>query len=167
MTIFPKCLLIAALSLSAAVAAPQKTRGGTDADERQVTAFRLSMDNFNKFGNASAALMKVTQGDPSLRKQMEEEQKGKNLQEETAALERHPSVVAAIRSAGLAAREYIVMTASIISTAMVVGMKKQGMITELPPIVSAENAAFVDQNYEKISAMLKKMQDARDRDGNQ
>jgi hypothetical protein len=165
MNTFPKFLLIAAISLSAGAA--QKTRGATDADEREVATFRLSMDNLNKFGNASAALMKMTQSDPSLRKQMEEEQKGKNLQEETAALERHPAVVAAIRSAGLAPREYIVMTASIISTAMVVGMKKQGMIKELPPIVSAENAAFVDQNYEKISAMLKKMQDARDRDGNQ
>jgi hypothetical protein len=158
MTISPKFLLIAALSISGAGAAPQKSRGAIDADEREVTAFRLSMDNLIKFGNATSALMKITHDDPSLRKQMEEEQQGKNLQEETAALERHPTAVAAIRSAGLTPREYLVMTATIVSTTMAVGMKKEGMIKEFPAIVSAENAAFVNQNYEKISALLKKMQ---------
>jgi hypothetical protein len=50
------------------------------------------------------------------------------------------------------------MSATILTTGMVVGMRKQGAIKEIPPMVSAANAAFVEQNYDKISALLTKMQ---------
>ncbi len=87
-----------------------------------------------------------------------QEQKGKTITQAVAAMDKYPSVESAIRSGGLSVHEYIVMTATIMSTSMVVGMKKQGTIKEIPPMVSAANAAFVEQNYDRITALLSKMQ---------
>jgi hypothetical protein len=153
-----KLVFVAALSLTAISAAPQK--GATDADEKEATNFRLTNDNFNKYATATTALMKVTQNDPALRKQVEESQQGKSLAQAVTALDKYPAITAPIHSAGLSTREYIVMTATIVSSTMAVGMKKQGMIKEIPSVVSPENAAFVEQNYEKISALMQKIQAA-------
>jgi hypothetical protein len=149
--------IAATLSLTA-MAAPLSAQRKTDPDEQEATNFRLTTDNFNKFTASSSALMKVTHDDPKLREKVAEEQNGKTIAQAVAAMDKYPSVVAAIRSGGLSVHDYIVMTSTVVSTVMVVGMKKQGTIKEIPSMVSADNAAFVDQNYDKISALLKKMQ---------
>jgi hypothetical protein len=150
-------LFAATLSLTS-LAIPSLAQRDTDPDEQEVTNFRLSMDNFNKFSSSTAALMKLTHADPKLRDQVTEEQKGKTIAQAVAAIDKYPSVVSAIKSGGLSVHEYIVMTATIMTSSMVVGMKKQGTIKEIPPMVSAANAAFVEQNYDKITALLTKMQ---------
>jgi hypothetical protein len=41
---------------------------------------------------------------------------------------------------------------------MVVGMKKQGAIKAYPPnLITPENATFVEQNYDKLAELGKKM----------
>jgi len=160
MKIFPKLLLIAAVAMTAAWAAPQpKAAREPSPDQREITNFRLTTDNFNKYSNATAAMLKLTQSDAVLRKQMEEEQKGKTLDQGAAALGSHPSISATLHGAGLSPREYLVMTGAVIGSTMAVGMKKQGMIKEIPPSISPENAAFVEQNYEKVTALMQKMQE--------
>ena len=37
---------------------------------------------------------------------------------------------------------------------MFVGMKKAGNIKEYPSSISPENAAFIEQNYDKLQGML-------------
>ena len=130
-----------------------------DPDQKEITAFHLSMDNISKFGNASAALLKLTRDNPDLKKQMEaEDSKNKTVQSTVDVMEKkYPAAAAAIRAAGLSTRDFVVMTGTIMSTTMAVGMKKQGMLKEIPDTVSPENAAFVEQNYDKINSMLTKM----------
>ena len=46
------------------------------------------------------------------------------------------------------------MSGAIMADFLVVGMKKQGTIKEYPPSILPENAAFIEQNFDKLSAML-------------
>jgi hypothetical protein len=159
MTQLPKTKLFATaaliLSLATASAAPQAT---VDAEQKEVTAFRLNMDNVEKFGAATLAVQKLAHDNPALKKQMDEDSKNKTMQETISNIEqKFPAVAAAMRGAGLSAHDYVIMGAAIVSTTMAVGMKKQGALKQIPPSVSPENAAFVEQNYDKISAMLQKM----------
>jgi hypothetical protein len=152
-------LFAAALSLtSLALPSSAQRKSSPDPDEQEVTNFRLNTDNLTKFSASSDALMKLTHADPKLRDRVTEEQNGKTIAQSVAAIDKYPSVVTAIRGGGLSVHEYVVMTITIITTSMVVGMKKQGTIKEIPSTVSAANAAFVEQNYDKISALLTKMQ---------
>ncbi len=57
-------------------------------------------------------------------------------------------------------REYSVMTMTLVTSAMAVGMKQQGYLKEMPPSVSAENVAFVEKNMDKITEMMSSMQAA-------
>jgi hypothetical protein len=49
------------------------------------------------------------------------------------------------------------MTGTLMGATMAVGMKTQGQLKEIPPSVSPENAAFVEQNYDKINASMTKL----------
>jgi hypothetical protein len=137
-------------------AAPQSMT--TDSDEKEVTAFRLTMSNVEKFANAGTAIMKLSHDNPALKKQMDEDSKDKTIRQSVATLDsKFPAVGAAIHGAGLSTHDFVVMTATIMSTTMAVGMKKQGYLKQLPPSVSAENAAFVEQNFDKLNDLLKKL----------
>lgn len=158
MTTRRRILFIAATLSLTAMAAPASAQRKADPDEQEVTNFRLTNDNFNKFSAATTSLMKLTHDDPKLRQQVADEQRGKTIAQSVAAMDKYPNVVAAIKSGGISVHDYVVMTATLVTSGMVVGMKRQGTIKEIPSMVSAENAAFVDQNYDKIGALLKKMQ---------
>jgi hypothetical protein len=155
-------LLSAAFSLAGTlIAAPQPKRGAkpADPDETEVFNFRLTSNNFNQFANASSAVLKVTQTNPALREQLSEDQQGKTINQSVEIIERkYPTVTTAIKTSGLSTHDFVVMTATILTTTMAVGMKKQGVIKEIPSIVSAENAAFVDQNYDNVTSLMKKLQ---------
>jgi hypothetical protein len=132
-----------------------------DTDEMEVTKFRLTSANLEQYSKASSALMTMMQGDASLKKRFNDEQKNKTIAQTTETIEKnYPNVAGAIRGAGMTTHDYVVMTATIISSAMAVGMKKQGMLKELPPTIAPENAAFVEQNYERVGALMQKLQAA-------
>ena len=46
------------------------------------------------------------------------------------------------------------MTGALLSDVMAVGMKKGRTIKAYPATISPENAAFLEQNYDKIQALL-------------
>jgi hypothetical protein len=79
-----------------------------------------------------------------------------------AVIEKHPQVLRAIQGAGLSTREYVVMTYTLINTDMAVSMKKKGMIKEYPASISPANAAFVEQNFSRITALLNRLPGTRD-----
>ena len=146
-----------AIFLSTAIAMPQ-----ANTDEQEITNFRLNMDNLAKFSNVSKTMMKMLHDDPSLNKRFNESQQNKTIAQTTENIEKnYPAVAAAIHGAGLSPHEYVVMTGTIIGTTMAVGMKKQGMIKTIPPSVSPENAAFVEQNYEKINSLMQSLMQAQ------
>jgi uncharacterized membrane protein YukC len=48
-----------------------------------------------------------------------------------------------------------VISLALLNDVMIVGMKKQGLIKEYPSdAITAENAAFVEQNYDKLQQAL-------------
>jgi len=62
--------------------------------------------------------------------------------------------VADINAAAIKPREFLIVTGALIGDFMAVGMKKSGTIKEYPASISPENAAFVEQNYDKLQSML-------------
>ena len=126
-----------------------------DADSKEYKNFRLTMENVNKFVAASKSLVKLSHDNPDLEKQMESQADAKTIQDAVKTTEQYPAVTAAIKNAGLTTRDFVVMTGTLMGAEMAVGMKKQGQIKQYPPSVSAENAAFVEQNWDRLNAMMK------------
>lgn len=125
-----------------------------DADSKEYRNYRLTMDNVTKFAEASKALVKLSHDNPSLEKSMESQADAKTIEEAVRTTERFPAVTAAIKSAGLTPRDFVVMTGTLMGAEMAVGMKKQGQIKQYPPSVSPENTAFVEQNWDRVNAMM-------------
>jgi len=152
-------LLVCAPAKAAPQAAPHATppRGNPpdDADSREYRNYRLTLESVNKFVAASKALVKLSHDNPELEKQMEAQSDARTIDEAVKTTEKYPAVTAAIKSAGLTTRDFVVMTGTLMGAQMAVGMKKQGQIKQYPPSVSPENAAFVEQNWDKLNAMMR------------
>jgi hypothetical protein len=158
---------------------PQKE----DPDAKEMQAFRLTMPKLDQFEIATNGISKVLHDHPELKKKINEEpdapadsgDKGEHKIDRTAkSIEAISEISAAVKESGLSVREYVVMTFTVVSTLVMVTLKKQGMIAEYPPNVSHENAAFIEHNFERVSkAMAPLMQnmvggasdDTKDQDG--
>jgi hypothetical protein len=151
------------LLCATAPAAPQAARRGNPrdgADSKEYRNYRLSMENVNKFVAASKALVMLSRGNPGLEKDMESHADARTIDDAVKTTEKYPAVTAAIKSAGLTTRDFVVMTGTLMGTEMAVGMKKQGQIKQYPPSVSPENAAFVEQNWDRLHAMMRSVADS-------
>lgn len=153
-------LLLSALGISRPQAAPQPGNPPNDADSKEYRNYRLTMENINKFVAASKALVKLSHDNPGLEKDMESQSDASTIDEAVKTTEKYPAVTNAIKDAGLTTRDFVVMTGTLMSAQMAVGMKKQGQIKQYPPSVSPENAAFVEQNWDKLNAMMKSVADS-------
>ncbi len=154
-----KTFAFLAMMLAAAVtAAPQGARAkrtaDNDPDLKEMRDYRLSMDKIQKYVAAYKAVVK----DPTATC-LKDNSPGdaKTLAEGEKRIASCGRAGADIESAGLKPREFLVLTGALIGDVMLVGMKKQGQIKEYPPAISPENAAFVEQNYDKIQAVLAPM----------
>ena len=130
------------------------------ADQKEVRDFRLTMDKLEKYETAAKAFTKLTQQDPGLKKQIEAETatgEDTTLDSVVKAFEKHPAVVTAIKDAGLSTHDYVVMTFTMNEVATEVGMKRSGAIKEYPASILPENAAFVDQNFDRVNDLLNSM----------
>jgi hypothetical protein len=152
-------LLLSAAGL-AAQQAPPRGAAPDDADSKEYRNYRLTMDNVDKFVAASKALVKLSHDNPGLEKEMESQQDAITIEQAVKTTEKYPAVTAAIKSAGLTTRDFVVMTGTLMGAEMAVGMKKQGRINQYPPSVSPENIAFVEQNWDKLNAMMKAVADS-------
>lgn len=166
MTSFAASILI--LLSAAGIASPQakpapqeKLTPQETADMREVRGFRLNLDVLNKYDGAVKAIAKAVKDDPDLKKQMDAETgEQSSIDASVKTLEKYPPITAAIKSAGLSNRQYIVMTGTLIGTVLAVGLKRQGQIKAYPPPISPENAAFVEQNYDKVNAIAQRAAEA-------
>lgn len=143
---------------AAAISAPQAAQRGNppaDADSKEYRSYHLTMENVGKFVAASKALVKLSHDNPGLEKDMESQSDARTIEDAVRTTEKYPAVTAAIKSAGLTTRDFVVMTGTLMGAEMAVGMKKQGQIKQYPPSVSPENAAFVEQNWDRLNAMMK------------
>jgi hypothetical protein len=140
---------------AAAVASPQAKKRTDDPDMREIRDYRLSIDKIQKYIDA----MKAVQKDPAAAACFKDKPPGNQATIDLGQkqIEACPAAVADLKSAGLTAREFLVMTGSLIGNVMAMEMKRQGTIKQYPESVSPENAAFLDQNYDKVKAMVAPM----------
>jgi hypothetical protein len=143
-------LAMPAFGVSAQTSANQDR--GDDPDLREIRDFRLTMSNIQKFVTATKAI----KGDKASVRCMEDKSPSNapTLDAGEKILNGCQEAVAAIRKAGVAPREYLLMSAAIFSDFLTVGMKKQGTIKEYPSTISSENASFIEQNFDKLNAVL-------------
>jgi hypothetical protein len=153
MTLRPYIALLAATLLTAGVAAAQPGAKKDDGpDFKEIRDYRLNMDVAQKFVRAATAM----RDDPAARKCLESNPPGKapTLDAGEKLLKACPPAVAAVNTAGLKPREFLIVTGSLFPDLMAVSMKKGGAIKEYPSSISPENAAFVEQNADKLAALL-------------
>jgi hypothetical protein len=139
-----------------AAAASQATRprqtAENDPDLKEMRDYRLSMDNIQKYVGAYKALA----GDPSAASCLNEHPPGnaKTLAEGDKIIAGCGRASADISGTGLKPHDFLVMTGALFGDMMAVDMKKRGEIKAYPATISPENAAFLEQNYAKIQALL-------------
>ncbi len=134
------------------------TAMAADPDPVEIKAFALTMEKVNKFGNASRALIETGQDRAISEEVAKYDPDSKTITATVLAMQRHPKAIAAIEGAGLTPREYAVMGLALMTSVLMVTMKRRGAIKAIPPSVSAENAAFVEQNYDAIQKLMQSLQ---------
>lgn len=153
---------LATLSLAvAAVAAPQNSKIDNNPDVIETRHYRLTMDKIEKVAAASETVNKMLAADPALKKQVDAatEDNNASIDQKAKTIDtKFPQIAAVFHRNGITSREYIVVTLAFMNDVMLVGMKKQGSIKTYPPnTITPENATFVEQNYDKLMELNKKM----------
>ena len=136
-------------------AAGKRTRPDTP-DMVEMRNYRLSMEKLNKFAAAAQSLTALSKSNPGMKSAMQGGLGAKTMDEGVKVMEsKYPEAATAIQKSGMSVREFFLVSVTLMTTSMVVGMKKQGQaIDQLPATVSAENLAFVEQNSSKIEKLL-------------
>jgi len=83
----------------------------------------------------------------------------KSLAEIDAAANKDPLVSAALKSAGISAREFAKFFGAFMQASMLHGFQKAGTIKELPKEANLDNIKFVEQHSKEIEAFMKEMQE--------
>lgn len=81
------------------------------------------------------------------------------LSEMEAQVQKLPPMANALRSAGLTPREYSKFMLAMLQAGMAAGMKKSGLIKELPKDFPAENVQFMLDHEAELTAMQKRWQE--------
>lgn len=146
---------LAAIALLAASAGAQSRAHRNDPDLKEFRDYRLNMDVIQRYVKAA----KSATTDPATKPCFEKQSPGDapTLDAGEKLINACPAAVADLRAAGLKPREFLILTGALIGDVMAVGMKKQGTIKQYPDSISPENAAFVEQNFDKIQAMLQSL----------
>lgn len=173
-----------------------QAQDGTEADSREIAAYRLTMAVVNKVAAATRAIVVELQKDPRFQESAKLSSEIKRLEgkEETTGAEdarldalrarkeelsealKGPSfgdagtltdmegqirgvapLMAGLRVAGLTPRDYAKFMLASIPAGMVAGLKKQGLLKEVPKGVSAENVAFMEAHEAELQALQKEL----------
>jgi len=148
---------IAALLFAAGAAVAQSSAKKVDsADLKEIRDYRLNMDNVQKF----VRVVKAGMNDEGAKKCFHDNEPGnaQSLDAGEKVINSCPAAVTLLKANGLKPREFLVALAAIIGDFTAVSMKKSGAIKEYPPAILPENAAFIEQNYDKLQAMLAPLQ---------
>ncbi len=161
-------LALTVLTLCSTAALAQK-HGADNPDVVEIVNYHLTASKLDQFIGATTALTKLVEANPDLKKSMNSgSDDDVSLTQKAAEWDLHyPQATAVVKSNGLSTREYIVISIALFNDVMIVGMKKQGAIKEYPSdAITPGNAAFVEQNYDKIEQALKPLM-SMNRDSNQ
>lgn len=130
----------ASLKLEAELKALNEKEERTEADDRRIEELereKETMRSENPFNLGSA----------------------NTLSEMEAQVQKVPPMANALRSAGLTPREYSKFMLAMLQAGMAAGMKKSGLIKELPKDFPAENVQFILDHEAELTAMQKQWQE--------
>ena len=146
-----------AILLSAPLTKAQISDNNPDLVE--VRHYRLTMDKVQAAADASEQVNALIASNPELKKRVDADSGDETIDQKAKRFDTSfPDVAAIVRRNGLSTREYVVVTLALMNDYMLVGMKKQGSIKEYPPnAITPENAAFVEQNFDKLKVLIDKM----------
>lgn len=140
------CTLILAASFSVfAQTAAQNAR-----DLKEIRDYRLNMDVIGRYVDA----MKKVVADPGVNKCTGITGNTGTLDAGEKNLNACAPAIAILKTANIKPREFLVLTGALMGDMMAVSMKKEGAIKQYPDSLSPENAAFIEQNYAKLQALL-------------
>ena len=162
----PGILLIVAAFTAFGQAPELKARPALSGeDARTLSSYKLSMDNVMKAAAASGSLNRLFAGDPALKNGYDKDSKGPaTFDMQIRRLEKSPpSIVSAIRIAGLSPRDYFLTITSLLVSVRAAGMKERGRLQALPAGASAANLAFVETHKPEIRALMRAIAPPRPR----
>jgi hypothetical protein len=137
-------------------------QGDNNPDVMEVRHYQLTMDKAQKAANALQSINQLVAANPSLNAALDagsDSTSKKPITQQAQDIDtKYPQIAAVIKQNGLATREFIVLMGAIINDLGWVGMKKQGMIKAYPAgMITPENAALIEANWDAFQAMGAKM----------
>jgi hypothetical protein len=160
---FGVVVLVSAILALAPFANCAPPAGGThdnDPDMIEVRQYRLTMDKVEKTASATEQVNVLLASNPGLKKRVDaESDDDASIDQKVKSFDtKFPEATAIIHKNGLSTREYIVVSLALLNDMMMVGMKMQGAMKQYPPgSVTPDNAAFVEQNFDKLKVLATKM----------
>lgn len=156
MTFRRNVAIVGAILLAAGYAAAQSGSKKADSpDLKEIRDYRLNMDVIQRYMHAIKAITE----DPAVKKCSDNISPGNSstLDDGEKKLKTCAAAVGVLTANGIKPREFMIVTAALMGDFMAVAMKKSGTIKEYPPSISPENAAFIEQNYDKLQALMAPM----------
>jgi len=153
-------LCLAFLTVPFALQARAQSPADNNPDLIEVRKYTLSMDKMEKLVAATQALNQYVAAHPAVKQKMDAGSSDNlSLDQKSKYFDANfPEAVAIIQQNGLSSREYIVVSLAFINDFSFVAMKRQGTLRDYPPnSITAENATFVDANFDKLQAMSQKL----------
>lgn len=152
MTLALLCLALPALADRPRGGPPGGHRGNGDLapeDEKAIHDYKLTASNTGKLADAGKRVRDLIEKDKSLEKDNPLGE-GRTFADSVKRIEAHPQAVSAMRSAGVAPREFVVGMFTLMTAAMWSGMKKSYPQAPVPPYVNPDNMKFVDDHPEVV-----------------
>jgi hypothetical protein len=150
-------LIVLSVLLTAVVAQTRKRADSPDIQE--IREYRLSLDKIQRYVDSYKIMAQDPAAAPCFNKPPGNQP---TLDLGQKQIESCPSAVADLKKAGLAPREFLILGGSLMRGVFAMEMKHRGQIKEYPPTaVSPENAAFLDQNYDKVKALTAPLMNQR------
>ncbi|MGA8204343.1 MAG: hypothetical protein WB812_07460 [Woeseiaceae bacterium] len=129
-------------------------------DAAEIASYRLSMDVAHKVEAAALAMQRgfeaAGEDEPDLFDEDED------LDDSVASLEGNPITSAALRSAGISAREFMSFLTCWAQTALYAQFAQSGKAENMPLKVLPENLQFVADHAEELDAMRREWKEDED-----
>jgi hypothetical protein len=126
-----------AAKVDAEITAIEKKDEATEADDARLEKLRMRKD---ELGEAMKGLSMNNAA---------------SLSDMEAQIRQVPPLMNGLREAGLAPRDYAKFMLAALQAGMVAGLKKQGVLKEVPKEVSPENVKFIEDHEAELQALQK------------
>ncbi len=131
---------------------------GTDQQKsaRELAAFHLSMAKLSKAAQASKALERLSETNPSLKgvTQFDKPKGPQSIAEVVTRIDDHPQARTAIESAGLSTRDYVLTMYCFEQSAQALFLKRQAGEKHYPPDASEKNVVFIRNHLKEINRLF-------------